>query len=137
MNGLSVIIPIYNVEKYIDHCLQSVVKSMMVFLIFKLYLWMMDQKIYLEKSLKDLLINMLIFTMYLKKMVVYQMLGIMDFNLLQYDYVTFLDSDDYLDENYFSEIFEALKDQPDMIIFDWMDVGEDGYHKYCKRNGFS
>ena len=55
---------------------------------------------------------------------------------VKYNYVTFLDSDDYIAENYFSEIFEALKDQPDMIIFDWMDVGEDDYTNIVKGMDF-
>lgn len=132
MNGLSLIIPIYNVEKYIDYCLQSVLKSMDSLSNIQIILvddGSKDQSGEIAQQYAQQYPNF----HYVSK----ENGGLSDarnFGLqyVKYDYVTFLDSDDYVAENYFSEIFELLDRQPDLIIFDWMDVGEDDYTNIVK-----
>ena len=136
MNGLSIIVPIYNVEKYIDHCLQSVVKSMGSLSNIQMILvddGSKDQSGEIAQRFANQHANF----QYVTK----ENGGLSDarnygLQYVKYNYVTFLDSDDYIAENYFSEIFEALQKQPDMIIFDWMDVGENDYTNIVKGMDF-
>ena len=136
MNGLSVIIPIYNVEKYIDQCLQSVVKSMSGFSNIQIIL-VDDGSIDRSGEIAQRFVNQYSNFYYVSK----ENGGLSDarnygLQYVKYNYVTFLDSDDYIAENYFSEVFEALQSQPDMIIFDWMDVGENDYTNIVKGMDF-
>ncbi|MBY0124239.1 glycosyltransferase family 2 protein [Bacillus sp. S/N-304-OC-R1] len=132
MNGLSLIIPIYNVQDYLEDCLQSVVKSMGNYSDIQVILvndGSKDQSGDIAKGFA----NQHPHFFYVCK----ENGGLSDarnygLQYVQYNYVTFIDSDDYIAENYFSEVFEALKSQPDMIIFDWMDVGEDNYTNLIK-----
>lgn len=137
MDGLSVIIPIYNVEKYIDYCLQSVLKSMGSLSSIQIILvddGSKDQSGEIAQRFANQYANFY----YVSK----ENGGLSDarnygLQYVTYNYVTFLDSDDLLTENYFSEILKALQDQPDMIIFDWMDIGEDDYTNIVKGMDFS
>ena len=124
INGLSLIIPIYNVEKHIEECLQSVSESMgdlpniQVILvddgsqdesgrIAKNYAATNSKFLYLFKGnggLSDA-----------------RNYGL---KYVRYNYVAFLDSDDSIQKPYFRKIFKALERQPNMIIFDWLDVEE-------------
>ncbi|MFD2442783.1 glycosyltransferase family 2 protein [Bacillus sp. CGMCC 1.16607] len=136
MNGLSLIIPIYNVEKYIGDCLQSVVTSMSGFSNIEIIL-VNDGSTDRSSEIAQKFANQYPHCHYVSK----ENGGLSDarnygLNYVQYDYVTFLDSDDYIAENYFSEVFEALQNKPDMIIFDWMDVGEDDYTNIVKGMDF-
>lgn len=136
MNGLSVIIPIYNVENYIDQCLQSVVNSMGSFSNIQIIL-VDDGSKDQSREIAQSFVNQYANFHYVSKVNG----GLSDarnygFQYVIYNYVTFLDSDDYIDESYFSEVFEALQSQPDMIIFDWMDVGENNYTNIVKGMDF-
>lgn len=136
MNGLSIIVPIYNVEKYIDHCLRSVVNSMGSLSNIQIILvddGSKDHSGEIAKKYVHLHPNF----QYIYK----ENGGLSDarnygLRYVQYNYVTFLDSDDYVAENYFSEIFAVLQSGPDMIIFDWMDVGEDDHTNIIKGMDF-
>lgn len=136
MNGLSVIIPIYNVKNYINQCLQSVVQSMGHLPNIQVILVDDGSTDHSGEMAKRFVNQHSNFSYVLKTNG-----GLSDarnygLQYVQYDYVTFLDSDDYIDEQYFSEIFEALQTQPDMIIFDWMDVAEDDYTNIVKGMEF-
>ncbi|MBY0196839.1 glycosyltransferase family 2 protein [Priestia megaterium] len=137
MNGISVIVPIYNVEDYIAECLQSIVGSMKGFSNIQVIL--VDDGS--QDSSKE------IARTYIEEYSNFQYLikengGLSDarnygLRYAKYDYVAFLDSDDYIDESYFLEIFKAMEGQPDMIIFDWEDVGDNGYTNFVKGIDFS
>lgn len=122
--GVSLIIPIYNVETYIEECLESVLASIAN---------RSDvQVILVDDGAKDK--SGLIAKEYAAKYSCISYFykkngGLSDarnFGLkyVEFDYVAFLDSDDTINRNFFPEIFKALKENPDMIIFDWLDVEE-------------
>jgi len=127
MNGLSLIIPIYNIENYIEECLQSVVTSIKES--FNIQIILVDdgsQDKSLEIALK--FVEKYSFFIYIRK----ENGGLSDarnygLKYAEYDYVAFLDGDDCITEIYFVEVFEVMHSEPDIIIFDWMDFGEGDY----------
>ena len=136
MNGLSIVIPIYNVEKYIDECLQSIVKSMKDIPNTQIILVDDGSKDQSGEIAQSFAANYANFDYVMKENG-----GLSDarnygLQFVKYDYVTFIDSDDYVDESYFNEVFKELQSQPDMIVFDWMDVGDDGYQNIVKGMDF-
>lgn len=132
MDGISLILPIYNVENYIEKCLQSIVKSMKSISNIQVILvddGSKDSSGEIAQKFAEEHPNFY----YVQK----ENGGLSDARNygLQYaihNYVSFIDSDDYIDENYFSEIFAAMRNKPDMIIFDWLDVGDNNYFNTVK-----
>ncbi|MGG0848190.1 glycosyltransferase family 2 protein [Peribacillus simplex] len=127
MFSLSVILPIYNVEAYLADCLDSIIKSM--------------DKANCKKSIEVILVNdgstdqsITIAKLYASK---YNFLylekengGLSDARNhgLQFangDFVAFIDSDDKVSEDYFSNILKAIENNPDLIIFNWYDFFDD------------
>lgn len=136
MNGISMIIPIYNVEDYIEACLQSVVKSMKD--LSNIQIILVDDG---SKDRSGELAQTFVAKYPNFYYVTKENGGLSDarnFGLkyVKYDYIAFLDSDDYIDENYFSEILKVTQSQPDLIVFDWMDVGENDYRNMIKGIDF-
>ncbi|MBE4907233.1 glycosyltransferase family 2 protein [Bacillus luteolus] len=137
MNGLSVVIPIYNVEDYIEECLQTIVGSLNGFVNVQIILVNDGSK---DRSGE-------IAQKYAKEQPTFHYVskengGLSDarnygLKFVKYEYVTFIDSDDYITEFYFTEVFRALSKHPDLIIFDWMDIGDDGYRNRVKGMEFS
>jgi len=132
MDGLSVVIPIYNVETYLAHCLRSVLDSMGDRGNIQLILvddGSTDQSGEIARKYAQ---------KYEQIEYVYKENGGLSdarnygLQFIHYQHVTFLDSDDYVDISYFSEVMAALKSDPDLVIFDWMDVGDDGYKNVVK-----
>lgn len=121
-NGVSLIIPIYNVEDYIADCLESVIESLGTLQNVQVILvddGSQDDSGKVAEKYADAYKNFF----YVRK----ENGGIADarnygLRYVQYSYVAFLDSDDWVHESYFQKIFDALEREPDMIIFDWMDV---------------
>ncbi|MGE7759126.1 glycosyltransferase family 2 protein [Peribacillus sp. NPDC097895] len=135
MVNLSVIIPIYNVEAYLSDCLDSIVNSM--------------RKVNISENKVDIILvndgtkdhsgeiakkySDIYNFIYVEK----NNGGLGDarnFGLqyAKYEYVAFIDSDDKVSENFFSDIFRTLKSKPDLIIFDWYDYFEDKEKKVVK-----
>jgi len=136
MNGISLIVPIYNVQDYLEECLQSIVKSMGRYSNIQIILVDDGSKDHSGEIAQRFSHSFDQFFYVYKENG-----GLSDarnygLQFIKYDYVTFLDSDDYIDESYFTHVFEALQSQPDMIVFDWMDVGEDGYTNIVKGMDF-
>ncbi|WKA53961.1 glycosyltransferase family 2 protein [Planococcus shixiaomingii] len=123
--GLSVIIPFYNVEDYIEECLKSVVVSKGGLSNIQIILvddGSKDGSGAIAKKYADAYSDFL----YLTK----DNGGVSDarnfgLNYVQYNYVTFFDSDDFIQKSFFERIVKTLQNQPDMIIYDWWDF-EDG-----------
>ncbi|MEE6133335.1 glycosyltransferase family 2 protein [Priestia sp. GS2] len=136
MLGLSVIIPIYNVEEYLAECLDSIVRSV--------------KHSKNEANIDIVLVNdgtkdnsgkiaKRYSEKYNFKYVEKTNGGLGDarnfgLNYAQKEYVAFIDSDDKISEAFFSEIFNSLKTNPDLVIFDWYDYfeGEDNPEKIVK-----
>lgn len=122
INGVSLIIPIYNVEDYIEECLQSVIQSMESIPNIQVILvddGSLDGSGEIAKNYADLHSNFL----YLKK----ENGGLSDarnygLEYVQYNYVGFLDSDDSIQKPFFKKIFEALEHQPELVTFDYINV---------------
>ncbi|MGF9856555.1 glycosyltransferase family 2 protein [Priestia endophytica] len=127
MNGLSLIVPIYNVQDYIKDCLSSIVTSIgnreniQVILVDD---GSMDGSGKIAQEFTDKYPNF----QYVAK----ENGGLSDarnygLQFVKYEYIGFIDSDDSISENYFYEIFKVMEEEPDLIVFDWMDNGENGY----------
>lgn len=113
---LSVILPIYNVEKYLYDCLNSVLKQTFT-----------DYEIILvDDGSKDLCPQ--ICDDFAKKhkntKVIHKANGGLSsarnagFKIASGDYIYYLDSDDYLlNDDFFYKLFEAAKTKPDFIVF--------------------
>lgn len=135
--GLSVIIPIYNVEKYIERCLESVFVSMGALPNIQIILvddGSLDGSGKFAENFAETRSNFL----YVYK----ENGGLSDarnFGLryVQYDYVAFIDSDDSIQKPYFQKIIEVLQQHPDMIIFDWMDIEGNRIHQLVKGMDFA
>lgn len=123
-NGISMIIPIYNVEAYIGECLKSVVESMDNLPDIQVILvddGSQDGSGAIAREYAEAHSNFL----YLLK----ENGGLSDarnfgLNYAEYSYIAFLDSDDSIQKSFFPKVFEALKTLPDLVIFDWLDVEE-------------
>ncbi|WP_342043004.1 glycosyltransferase family 2 protein [Bacillus sp. OTU2372] len=132
MNGVSVIIPIYNVEKYIKHCLESIVTSMKDFSNIQVILvndGTKDQSGEIAEEFAKEHSNFCYVTKENGGLSDARNFGL---QYVKYDYVTFIDSDDFIGEEYFTEVVNALKSDPDMIVFDWMDIIDDQPHATVK-----
>lgn len=124
---ISVIIPMYNVEKYIINCLDSIKKSISN----------IKEKVDIEVIVVDdgstdkssilaqnYCLNDSNYHYYSK--VNGGMSDARNYGLLKMsgDYICFIDSDDYVDEDYFNEIILHINEnkESDLIIFDWVNV---------------
>lgn len=132
MDGLSVVIPIYNVEKYITQCLTSIVESIGTFTNVQVILVNDGSKDGSGKIAQSFGAQYDLFLYVMKENGGLSDARNFGLKFVKYSYVTFLDSDDYISKDYFREIFNALKSEPDLVIFDWMDVGDDGYTNIVK-----
>lgn len=132
MNGLSLIIPIYNVEDFIEECLISIVKSMGEIPNIEIILvddGSKDKSADIAMEFDRLHPNFI----YVKK----ENGGLSDarnygLKYAKYDYVGFIDSDDSITVDYFEEIFKSLKKKPDLVVFDWLDVDDTNYKNVVK-----
>lgn len=154
MPKISVIIPVYNTEKYIEKCLRSLAKqTMQDFEVIVVNDGSTDNS---KKVIKDYMKSNKLDIKYLEKengglasarnYGVEKALG---------KYIYFLDSDDYLDENLFSELEKYMDKDIDLIKFKMKTVdetgkvlekldgpifevctGEEGYKKLCTSDKY-
>lgn len=130
---LSVIIPVYNTEKYVEKCLNSVLNAVNK-------LAMKSEIIIVNDGSRDNSEN--IINKFLEKYP----------NLIRYykkrnagladtknfgikhskgKYLSFIDSDDYIDENFYSDTVNILfKEDVDMLICDWETIDEKNNKRY-------
>lgn len=125
MPKISVIVPVYNTEKYIEKCLESLAKqTMQDFEVIIVNDGSTDNS---KKVIKDYMKSRKLNIKYLEKengglasarnYGVEKALG---------KYISFLDSDDYLDENLFSELEKYMDKNIDLIKFKMKTVDEEG-----------
>ncbi|MFF3023903.1 glycosyltransferase family 2 protein [Gottfriedia sp. NPDC057948] len=134
MTKLSLVIPIYNVEDYLVECLESINNS--------------KEKLNGKGEIRVLLINDgssdksgEIAKEYAEKFdyEYYEKAngGLSDarnygLRFVNTDYVAFLDSDDKVTPNYFLEVFNGINENPDLIVFDWLDYFYDNSTRKVK-----
>ena len=156
MPKISVIIPVYNTEKYIEKCLDSIynqkIKDIEIIIVNDGSKDNSDTIIqkWIEKNKENIQIK------YLKK----ENGGLSDSRNFAIPYVTgeyisFIDSDDYIDENLYSNLEKYMNEKIDLIKFKMQTVdekgeilekldgpifekctGEEGYEKLCTNDKF-
>ncbi|MFD1862006.1 glycosyltransferase family 2 protein [Planococcus chinensis] len=136
LKGLSVIIPIYNVEDYLEECLESVIQSMGTMPNVQIILVNDNSPDGSGKIAKKYAETYSNFHYFYKENG-----GLSDarnygLKFVEYDYVTFIDSDDWIQQSYFRRIIDAMESHPDLIIFDWVDVFEDRAQQVVKGIDF-
>ena len=125
MPKISVIIPVYNTEKYIEKCLESLAKQeMQDFEIIIVNDGATDNS---ENVIKDYMKNSKLNIKYLKKenggLASARNYGV---EKASGKYISFLDSDDYLDKNLFLELEKYIDKDIDLIKFKMKTVDEKG-----------
>lgn len=124
---LSIIIPCYNVENYIEDCLNSIKKQLTNFTY---------EIIIIDDKSTDNSLN--IIKNYIKKNKMNIKLLVNEENYgagysrnraikeAKYEYISFIDADDYLDDNFYDEMFSNIeKNNLDVIVTDFNIVYED------------
>ena len=130
---LSVIIPVYNTEKYIERCLESVVSAVKKSKVKSEIIVVNDgsqdnSEIIINKFLKKYS-NLI---KYYKK----ENAGLADtknFGIRHSSgkYLSFVDSDDFIDEYFYYDTLEIInKENVDLLICDWETVDEENNKKY-------
>lgn len=125
---LSIIIPCYNVENYIASCLDSIKKQLNEF---EYEIILIDDKS-TDNSLK-------VINDYIKNNKISIKLLVNEQNSgagysrnkalkeAKYEYISFIDADDYLDDNFYDEMFKNIeKENLDVIVSDFNIIYEDG-----------
>lgn len=113
---ISVIIPVYNCENYIENCVESILtqkgKDYEVILIND---GSTDNSSNICKSIQKKCNNVFLYEQKNKGVSSARNLGI---KKAKGKYITFIDSDDYIDSNYFEEVHRIIKnDNPELINF--------------------
>lgn len=121
---LSVIIPMKNMEKYITKCIESVVKSKNIQLeIIVVDFGSDDSSITIVKELNQKYKNITLYTKKAKDVCEARNVGI---EKAKYEYITFLDADDWVGENFYSRILHDMKLQHTQLGFsDYKNIDEE------------
>ena len=119
MSKFSIIVPVYNVEKYIKKCLDSIMNQT-----YKDY-----EVIVINDGTKDH--SMDIVKKYPVKIINQKNKGLSGARNAgakeaKGEYLIFVDSDDYLNENLLEEIAKSLENKPDIVRYQIQEVYEDG-----------
>ena len=129
MPKLSIVIPLYNVEDYIERCLESIKKQT-----FKDY-----EVIIVNDGTKDNsmeIVKKYPYTIINQKN---QGLSMARNNAVKKatgEYLIFLDSDDYWDKDLLKEINKSLDNDPDLVRFQIKQVDEKNNNIYYSEEGF-
>lgn len=124
---LSIVIPNYNKENYLKRCLDSLVKQDLS----NVEIIVLDDRS--TDNSRDILneyknINIILNPVN-KGICKTRNIGI---DLAKGEYITFLDSDDYVTDDYISTINEALKTNREFYVFDVKKYKGDTYRRYYK-----
>lgn len=125
MKKLSIIVPVYNTEKYLNQCLNSLIHQ--DFLNYEIVI-VNDESPDHSQDIIDAYQKQYpkLISSYIKKNG-----GLGDarnygINVSQGDYLMFIDSDDYLKENCLSEMMNKIEDENlDILVFDFIKVYQD------------
>ena len=129
---ISVIIPVYNTEAYIEKCLQSVIKQTFKEIeIIVIIDGSPDNSLSICQNIKDSRITLHIQEN--KGLGASRNKGVY---LAKSDFVFFLDSDDYIEPNTLEKLYnKVLQENADLVISKWKKVTEEG-ETIKKRNDF-
>lgn len=126
--GISIIIPCYNVEKYIEKCLNSI-KEQVDKLKYEIIL--VDDKStdntvrIIEKYIKKNKTNISFIKNEINKGAGYSRNKAL--KQAKFDYISFIDADDYLDDNFYSELLSIVENTNcDVVVCDIKSIYEDG-----------
>lgn len=130
MPKFSIIIPVYNVEKYIKKCLDSVFNQS-----FKDY-----EVIVVNDGTKDK--SMDIVKEYDLTIINQENAGLSaarntGLSKAKGEYIFFLDSDDYIEKDLLKELDKSIKNKPDIVRFQIQEVFEDGRIVEYKEEPFT
>lgn len=130
---LSVIVPVYNVEKYINKCVDSILNQKYKDL----------EVILVDDGSKDRCPQIL--DEYEKKDSRVRVIhkengGLSDarnkgIEAAGGEYITFVDSDDYIDENMYKYMMQMFEEGADMVVCPFAKVEENDDSKYCDASG--
>ena len=130
---LSVIIPVYNTEKYIKRCIDSVITAVKKVNIKSEILIINDGSTdNSETIIKEYLNEYAELIKYYKK----ENAGLADtknvgIKMANGKYLSFIDSDDYIDEAFYYDSFQIIKaENIDMVICDWETIDIQNNKKY-------
>ncbi len=110
MPKFSIIVPVYNVEKYIKRCLDSI--KMQTFKDYEVIIINDGSTDNSLEIIKDFPYNVI--TTENKGLSSARNLGV---SKAKGDYLLFLDSDDYIEKNLLEELNNSIKDNPDIVRF--------------------
>ncbi len=130
MPKFSIIVPVYMVEDYIEKCLESIRNQK-----FKDY-----EVLIIDDGTKDKSID--IAEKYPYKIIHQKNQGLSaarnkGVSLAKGEYLIFLDSDDYIDNNFLEKINASLKNKPDIVRYQVRDVYLDGRSHEYREPGFT
>ncbi len=126
---LSIIIPIYNAEKYIDDCLSSIVHENLPYGVEVLLIndGSTDESSEICRKWASVYTNIRYISQLNSGVSAARNVGI---NMAKGDYITFVDADDYVSTRYFDIILPLLSRKLDLIIFDHYKQAESGAFTY-------
>ncbi len=117
---ISVVVPVYNVEKYISHCLDSIIKQKGDFEIIIVDDGSTDSTPKIIKEYAQKHSNIKLITQKNQGVSSARNRGL---KASSSKYITFVDSDDWLEPNAFSKAIDILKkDKPDILVASHFDV---------------
>ena len=121
MSKISVIIPVYNVEKYLEKCLDSVINQTFQDLeIICINDGSTDNSLKILEKYKSIDARIKIISQENKGLAAARNVG---FNIAKSDFVYFLDSDDWIHETLIAKAYESItKNNSDIVLFDVTNV---------------
>lgn len=112
---LSIILPVYNVEKYIPNCLESLIDNLYDnYEIIIINDGTQDKSIEKCREYRKHYNNIKIVEQNNQGLSAARNTGL---DNATGEYVTFIDSDDWVDRNYLDIIFSVIKEKPDIVVF--------------------
>lgn len=116
---LSIIIPVYNVENYVEHCITSCLKQNILTQEYEIIIvndGSTDNSLFIAEKTATGHPNIKIISQCNKGLSMARNKGL---SLAQGDYIWFVDSDDYIEENCLKQIIETCKKGYDVISLGW------------------
>lgn len=119
MNKLSIIIPVYNLEKYIGKCLDSIIKQLPLDGSVQVYTIDDGSKDHSKSVIQSYVEkNHCIHYVYKENGGVSSARNL-GLELIDSEYVTFIDGDDWVSDDYLSIILDELKKEPELLCFNY------------------